>query len=618
LIFGVSTILLAVIVSVLVGEVSRGQLEQQIGDSLSEVAFQMTDKLDRGMFERYRELSVLAQIPLLRNANATHDDQRALLDALQRSYPDYAWIGITDVQGNVIASTGGLLEGQDVSQRPWYVNGRQALFVGDVHEAVLLASLLPNNTGEPLRFVDVATPLHDRDGNFYGVLGAHLSWQWAAEVQQSRLEPLQNEENIEMFVTDHNGMILLKPPGVTVSDQALDISRFSSPAGENGYQTAAWFDGKTYLTGFAHSTGYRYYPGLGWVVLTRQDVNEAFAPVRSLQQTILGIGIVIGVIFTFIGWGLAGVITAPVEAIARAADRIRHGDWSARMPKVAGNDEIAELATSLDNMVSDLQSQQVALKSLNEDLENRVEERTADLQQRNAELDKFAHTVAHDLKNPLNVLNGYVYILQEFYTKDLGAKAQECVQSIGYGAQQMVSITDELLLLARLHKGDAPIEPVDMAPVVANAMRRLTYLVDEFQATMVIPDTWPTAMGYAPWIAEVWANYISNAIKYGGRPPRVELGATVQPDGVTRFWVRDNGAGLTEEQRNQLFTVFTRLNQVNTTGHGLGLSIVRQIVEKLGGTVGIDSTLGEGSVFYFTLPTALETTNEAALQAENA
>ncbi len=117
-----------------------------------------------------------------------------------------------------------------------------------------------------------------------------------------------------------------------------------------------------------------------------------------------------------------------------------------------------------------------------------------------------------------------------------------------------------------------------------------------------LPDTWPVALGYAPWIEEVWANYMSNAIKYGGQPPRLELGATRQVDDMIRFWVRDNGPGLTPEDQEALFTPFTRLDQVRATGHGLGLSIARRIVENLDGQVGVESEPDQGSLFYFTLP----------------
>ncbi len=121
------------------------------------------------------------------------------------------------------------------------------------------------------------------------------------------------------------------------------------------------------------------------------------------------------------------------------------------------------------------------------------------------------------------------------------------------------------------------------------------------------------ALGYAPWVEEVWVNYLSNAIKYGGRggePPRMELGAEAQADGMIRFWVHDNGAGITPEDQARLFTPFTRLDQVRAAGHGLGLSIVRRIADKLGGHVSVDSQIGEGSTFSFTLAAYVPQVNE--------
>jgi signal transduction histidine kinase len=137
-------------------------------------------------------------------------------------------------------------------------------------------------------------------------------------------------------------------------------------------------------------------------------------------------------------------------------------------------------------------------------------------------------------------------------------------------------------------------------------------MIGRFRAEVALPDNWPVALGYGPWIEQVWVNYLSNAIKYGGEPPRVELGADASGDaglsqGRVRFWVRDNGPGLGEEEIGRLFVPFTRLDQARAQGHGLGLSIVRRIVEKLGGGVGVESEPGEGSLFYFALPLANRT-----------
>jgi signal transduction histidine kinase len=128
-------------------------------------------------------------------------------------------------------------------------------------------------------------------------------------------------------------------------------------------------------------------------------------------------------------------------------------------------------------------------------------------------------------------------------------------------------------------------------------------MVEERQAEIIQPDAWPVAGGYAPWIEEVWVNYLSNALKYGGQPPRVELGAMVQGANV-RFWVKDNGGGIPPDVQPRLFEPFTRLGRSHIQGHGLGLSIVHRIVNKLGGEVGVESTgvPGQGSMFYFVLP----------------
>jgi signal transduction histidine kinase len=132
----------------------------------------------------------------------------------------------------------------------------------------------------------------------------------------------------------------------------------------------------------------------------------------------------------------------------------------------------------------------------------------------------------------------------------------------------------------------------------------VSYIAEQYSAEIAGPDEWPQALGYGPWIEEVWVNYISNGIKYGGQMPSVQVGATVEDNGMVRFWVRDNGNGIKPEDVERLFTPFTRLNQVRAKGHGLGLSIVQRIVGKLGGEVNARSEVGSGSEFSFTLPAA--------------
>jgi PAS domain S-box-containing protein len=226
----------------------------------------------------------------------------------------------------------------------------------------------------------------------------------------------------------------------------------------------------------------------------------------------------------------------------------------------------------------------------------------AELEARNEELDAFAHTVAHDLKDMVGRIAGFARVLEEEFIAMPEEELGSYLRIIAHNGRRMANVIDELLLLAGLRQAqELDIEPLDMARIVDEAQGRLVDFIEEQQAEITLPHSWPVALGYAPWIEEVWVNYLSNAIKYGGRPPRVEMGAAELGDGTIRFWVHDNGAGLTSEEQARLFTPFTRIGQAHTKGHGLGLSIVRRIVEKLGGQVGVESQVGQGSTFCFTL-----------------
>jgi two-component system sensor histidine kinase/response regulator len=247
----------------------------------------------------------------------------------------------------------------------------------------------------------------------------------------------------------------------------------------------------------------------------------------------------------------------------------------------------------------DLQKQ---LQLANRDLAHRVEE----VEARNAELDAFAHTVAHDLKNPVGAMLGYAELLQNDL-ETLSSLQVECAQRIVRGAYKLNDIIEGLMVLAGARRKLVEFKPLDMGDIVAEAQQRLLRMIEEYQPEIVVPlpTVWPAALGYAPWVEEVWANYICNALKYGGEPPRLELGADLTDGGQqVRFWVLDNGPGLSPEEQARLFTPFTRIHTERAEGHGLGLSIVLRIVERQGGQAGVESQPGQGSRFFFTLPAA--------------
>jgi len=247
-----------------------------------------------------------------------------------------------------------------------------------------------------------------------------------------------------------------------------------------------------------------------------------------------------------------------------------------------------------------------------------LEQRSLELEQRNKDLDTFAQTLTHDLKNPLNTIMGNTELLLETCDQqhDESIKDVERLGAIQQASEQMNSIIDAVLLLAGIPNYSPDIAVVDMSEIINKLMNgRLDALIKQYQGSIELPNDFPLAKGYAPWIEEVWVNYITNALKYGGHPPILLLGADIVEESMAnkmiRFWVKDNGEGLSTEEQSHLFTPFSRGDKQNSReGHGLGLSIVKQIIEKLGGTVGVITQKHQGSTFYFTLPTSEENMGE--------
>jgi len=281
-----------------------------------------------------------------------------------------------------------------------------------------------------------------------------------------------------------------------------------------------------------------------------------------------------------------------------------------------------------------------------------LRQRSAELELQNAELDAFAHTVAHDLRSPLTTIVGFSDLLATRYDELSQDRRHYGMEAISDSGHKMSEIINELLVMSSVRSMDTlELQHIDMGEVVAQVQNRLSYQLEKSQAKVFVAEDWPIAMGYAQWVEEVWANYISNAIKYGGRPdenilPHITLGYDIIHDPLTltaappphivappntetetatetesstatdphienapppstcshiRFWVQDNGVGLSQQAQDKLFMPFERLNKTHIEGHGLGLSIVQRIITKLGGEVGIVSEQNIGSKFYFTL-----------------
>lgn len=357
------------------------RLHDSVGEQVATIAGQLRDKLDRGMFERYRDIRIAAE---LSDSFRGDRERRRWLESLQQSFPDYAWLGIASPEGKVRVSANGLLEGADVSGRPWFQQGQRGPYVGDVHDALLLAKKLKPDSKEPLRFVDIAFPIPEKNRPS-AVLGAHLSWRWAREVEDSILTSYGRGLSLDVLVVNAEGVVLLGPEALR--EKSLGLTGFVAwrKAGE-GYARASWGDGRDYLVGYSRSRGYRDYPGLGWTVLVRAPVARAFAPVSELRQAILGLGLVAATLGFGIAWLAARRVTRPLLEIASEAEALRQGRKHDDIHERREFAELELLSRSLHSLTADLRRKQQALNLLNADLDTQVQHRTRELSDANTAL----------------------------------------------------------------------------------------------------------------------------------------------------------------------------------------------------------------------------------------
>jgi diguanylate cyclase (GGDEF)-like protein len=360
LVFGLLMILLTLLLGVSINGISGQHVKDEIGGSLGGIAYQMADKLDHFMWSRSGEVDVVSQLDVLRNPEERGSASR-LLQELKANIPAFTWIGLMDRSGTVAASTENLLLGTDISKRPVFAEGSKGKFIGDVHEAVLLAKLLPNPTGEAMQFVDISVPLTDRSGQFSGVLAAHLSWEWSREMEETMMEPYAGKkQDMDIFIISGRDNTVLLGPSAMVG-HPLQLASIDEAKNRNsGWAVETWADRKKYLTGYALGDGYMNYKGLDWTVLVRQPEHIAFQAVNELKRFIMIVGFAAALVFAWLGWYLAGKIAKPLTNITEAAKRVQSGE-RLELPYHKGITDIENLTDSLGNLIRNLTYTEAAL-----------------------------------------------------------------------------------------------------------------------------------------------------------------------------------------------------------------------------------------------------------------
>jgi diguanylate cyclase (GGDEF)-like protein len=347
---------------------------------LQQLSWQMRDSLDRTLDQAVRDVYLLSALPQVRNP-ADAGAARAILENLQHHFRDYAWIGIVKTDGKVLAATGSLLENRDVSSRPWFYAGQQAVSATDYHPAVLLGKLLPQ-TPDPWRFVDIAGPIRGADGSLQGVLGIHLSWGWARNLARELLTPEQRDIGAEIIVVRNDGVVLLGPQDILekrISTDSLTLAQ----QGKTGAMTERWPDGHTYVTGYSQSGRSRERAGLRWAVLVRQTEAAAMASAHRFERRALWFSLMLAGVLAALAALLARRIAAPLKSLSGAIEdmaRSREPATPEAIPAAGGFHEAQVLSEALRGLIGSERRQHAELEQMNAHLEETVAARTAELE----------------------------------------------------------------------------------------------------------------------------------------------------------------------------------------------------------------------------------------------
>jgi len=309
LVLGVSVVL-----AVLLAAAAERQVLRQSASNLDVMSRQLARELATGM-DAFAQAALTQSLQdRFRDPASTPAEMRGALDDFMRANPAFAYAAVVDAgTARVLAASGGIFEGGDLAGRPSYEEGRRGLFVGDVHDAVRLAELLPPpGNGEKLRFLDASAPIRDDSGRIVRVFATHIGWQWTERLRNDIFGPLKALQGVEALLVDSAGKVVLAAtPDVPVGTVLDPVA--GAPGARS--RLVDWPDGRSYLTVSADTVPHGAFPGFGWRVVARQPAALATQAASHLRLAFMLAAIVLGCGGAVLAWWATGRLLLPVRQL---------------------------------------------------------------------------------------------------------------------------------------------------------------------------------------------------------------------------------------------------------------------------------------------------------------
>jgi signal transduction histidine kinase len=334
-----------------------------------------------------------------------------------------------------------------------------------------------------------------------------------------------------------------------------------------------------------------------WLMVIAFSEQSVLKGTTSFVNWIILIGVLLMAIGILAAWITSRNITKPLKELTEAAAAIAQGNYTTSVPAYFDQkDEIGKLAAAFNSMAAQVYQ-------MYNDLENKVTERTSQLENVNKELEAFSYSVSHDLRTPLRAISGYSIMLKTDYEDVLDDEGNRILQNIILNAKMMGKLIDDLLSFSRLGKKELKLTAIDMQQVVESVADDLLQQEPGEKYHITIAPL-PPVKADTVMIKQVFLNLIGNAIKYSAKKdkPEIEIGFKDEGTKIT-YYIKDNGAGFDMAYADKLFGVFQRLHsQQDFEGTGVGLALVKRIIEKHKGDVWAEGEEHNGATFYFSVP----------------